>query len=215
MSGTLEGMLDGTFRVTPERLARLQRETRHVSALVGDLRFLSLADAGELRLDPREEDLSVLAREAVSSVQDAAKGRGVTLGVSVPKGALVAKVDARQVTRVLRNLLDNALAYTPEGGNVHVDVRHEDARAVLSVRDTGVGIAEAQLAFVFDRQYRADEARVAGGSGLGLTIVRSVVEAHGGRVMIESAPGVGTTVTVALPVGRVESRPARASRSVS
>ncbi|WP_045235077.1 sensor histidine kinase [Deinococcus pimensis] len=215
IGGTLEGMLDGTFRVTPERLARLQRETRHVSGLVGDLRFLSLADAGELNLDLREENLNLIVNDAVGSVRDAASRSGVALHVTVPEGALGVTLDARQVTRVLRNLLDNALAYTPEGGRVHVTVRRDDDVAVFSVEDTGVGIDVGKLPFVFDRLYRADEARVTGGSGLGLTIVRSVVEAHGGHVAIESTPGVGTTVTVALPLVARKIRHEQRSRSVS
>ncbi|WP_084474867.1 sensor histidine kinase [Deinococcus pimensis] len=202
ISGTLEAMLDGTFKVTPERLARLHREARHMGELVNDLRFLSLADAGELKLDLRDEDLVEVVALTVDGVQELARRKQVELNVRLPHGPLHARLDGRRVTQVIQNLLSNALAYTPGGGQVDVTVERGAGRAVVMVRDTGVGIVPEKLPFVFDRLYRADEARVKGGSGLGLAICKSIVERHDGRIEIESTPGVGTTVTFDLPLAR-------------
>ncbi|WP_027483329.1 sensor histidine kinase [Deinococcus pimensis] len=199
ISGTLEAMIDGTFKATPERLARLHRETRHVAHLVNDLRFLSLADAGELHLDLQETDAALVLREAVSGVAELAGRQGVTLAVEAPEHGPLMTLDARRVTQVIQNLLSNALSHTPPGGRIDVVVRHEGTSLSVDVQDTGVGIAADKLPFVFDRLYRAEDARSEGGSGLGLSICKSIVEAHGGRIGIRSEPGRGTTVTFALP----------------
>lgn len=200
ISGTLEGMRDGTFRVTPERLARLHQETQHMAGLVGDLRFLALADAGELQIHRRAVPVAGLVHDAVTPLQAVAARQGVALETDVRTDGLQAHVDPQRIRQVLHNLLSNALAHTPHGGRVWVSAVPEGELLRLEVRDTGSGIAPEHLPHVFDRLYRVQAARSGGGSGLGLSIVRKIVEAHGGEVGLESQQGVGTTVTVRLPL---------------
>ena len=199
ISGTLEGILDGTFQPTPERLRRLHREAGHMAQLVGDLRFLALADAGELQLRREPTDVVALVSGTVAPFHELAAAQGVTLTTAVPAGGLTAPLDPQRVTQVLQNLLANALAHTPCGGEVRVEAAREGGGVRLHVADTGSGIAPAALPHVFDRLYRADDSRSSGGSGLGLSICRSIVEAHGGQIDLTSTPGVGTAVTVRLP----------------
>ncbi|WP_081909120.1 cell wall metabolism sensor histidine kinase WalK [Deinococcus sp. YIM 77859] len=199
IAGTLEGMLDGTFQPTPERLARLHRETQHVSQLVNDLRFLSLADAGELHIHRQPTAVAGLIADAVGNFQEVARAQGVTLETTLPEGDGTVPLDRVRITRVLQNLLGNALAHTPPGGRVDVTVSRSEKQVVVRVQDTGSGIAPEHLPHVFDRLYRADQARSGGGSGLGLSICRSIVEAHGGQIEITSTLGVGTAVTFTLP----------------
>ncbi len=203
ITGTLEAMLDGTFRTTPERLSRLHREAQHVTSLVGDLRFLALADAGELHLHRQPTDVNQVVLNAVDGVRELARRQDVTLDAHLPPGAVIAPIDARRVTQVMQNLLSNALGYTGAGGRIDVWVRAEGNAVRVSVQDTGTGIAAEKLPFVFDRLYRADEARVEGGSGLGLTICKSIVEGHGGHITIQSVLGQGTTVTFEVPTAQV------------
>ena len=199
ITGTLEAMLDGAFPTTPERLSRLHREAQHISSLVGDLRFLALADAGEIQLNRQPADVTRVVLDTVDGVRELGRRQGVTLELHAPHDPVVASIDARRVTQVVQNLLSNALGYTPQGGRIDAAVQPEGDAVRVSVRDTGTGIAPDKLPFVFDRLYRADEARVEGGSGLGLAICKSIVEGHGGHIGIRSAPGEGTTVTFELP----------------
>ncbi|ADV65896.1 sensor histidine kinase [Deinococcus maricopensis] len=200
VSGTLEGMLDGTFRVTPERLGRLHRETAHIAQLVNDLRFLSLADAGELKMQRRPTDLLPLLEDAVGTFRERAEAAGVTLGVDGPADLPTVAVDGVRLTQVMQNLLSNALTYTPSGGRVQVRVERAGEAVRVTVQDSGVGLAPGAVPHVFDRLYRADGARSSGGSGLGLSICRSIVEAHGGHIALSSVEGQGTTVVFELPL---------------
>jgi len=211
ISGTLEGILDGTFQPTPERLRRLHRETGHVAQLVNDLRFLSLADAGELQLSPQPTDVRDLIGETILSLRELAAQGGVTLDTVLPPGPLTVPLDSRRVTQVLRNLLSNALAHTPVGGEVRVEAALVGEHLRIVVSDTGSGISPEHLPHVFDRLYRADGSRSSGGSGLGLSICKSIVEAHGGQISLMSEPGRGTAVTFTLPAFReATSRPGTA-----
>ena len=124
----------------------------------------------------------------------------MTLTCDVPEREVVFPLDATRVTQVLQNLLGNALAHTPPGGSVAVVAKPAGPNFQVTVRDSGIGVAPEQLPHVFDRLYRADESRSGGNSGLGLSISKSIVEAHGGEIEIASVPGEGTTVTFSLPV---------------
>ncbi|GGL19575.1 sensor histidine kinase [Deinococcus radiotolerans] len=197
--GTLEGILDGTFQPTPERLGRLHRETQYIAQLVGDLRLLSLADAGELRMTVAPADLVSLIGEILASFQEAAGGQGVTLHQQQTAPQVTVPVDRVRLKQVVQNLLRNALAHTPAGGQVTVSVEDTPAAAWIHVSDTGQGIAAEHLPHVFNRLYRADSSRSTHGSGLGLSICTSIVEAHGGQMHIESTEGRGTRVSVSLP----------------
>ena len=198
--GTLEAMLDGVYPVDVEHLGPIYEETILLQRLVQDLRLLSLADAGQLQLVQTDVDLSSLLDGISDSVQAVAEERGVRLRSIVPQEPLVVVGDADRLRQVLGNLVSNALRYTPAGGNVTLRAWEQGGQVRVAVSDTGPGIAPKDLPHVFDRFYRADAARdrASGGSGLGLSIARALVEAHGGQMQVESTLGEGTTFTIVL-----------------
>jgi len=197
----LESLEDGLVQPTPEVVAGLQAEVAHLNRLVEDLRTLSLADAGELRIELQPLDLGELAREATARVQGAARERGVALTVTPAAVPLPVRGDPQRLAQVLLNLLSNALQHTPDGGSIAVTAARQDTEARIVVTDTGEGIPAEDLPYVFERFYRVDPARARenGGSGLGLAISRSIVAAHGGRLWAESVKGEGSAFTLALP----------------
>ena len=194
----LEALEDGLVAPTPEAIASLREETDRLARLIGDLQEFALADAGALSLTLEDADLADLLRSAALSAGPRAAARGVALTV---EGGGHARADRARVAQVLANLIDNALTHTPAGGAVTLRA----SGSTLTVSDTGEGIAPEHLPFVFERLYRADpsRARATGGAGLGLALVRRIVEAHGGTVGIESTPGRGTTVRIELPSSAV------------
>jgi signal transduction histidine kinase len=199
--GNLEAMLDGVYPLDIEHLAPVHEETMLLQRLVEDLRLLSLADAGQLRLIRADVDVGGLLAGVADSAQAVAADRGISLSFDVPQDALVVDGDADRLRQVIGNLLGNALRYTPEGGAIALRVRPAGDRVRIIVSDTGAGIPAEDLAQVFDRFYRGDaaRARASGGSGLGLAIARALVEAHGGTIDVQSTPGQGTTFVVELP----------------
>lgn len=181
-----------------ESISEALRETRRLSTLVSDLLALARADAGvSLRMEKVELDRVLL--ESTGEVRRIAKGRKLEVGELQPAMVLG---DADRLKQLILILLDNALKYTPADGTVTVELRRGAGTAELVVRDTGVGIPEAELPHVFERFYRADPARARdpGGTGLGLPIAQWIAEQHRGEVRLESRPGVGTTVSVRIPV---------------
>jgi two-component system sensor histidine kinase BaeS len=199
----LEAMLDGVRPLSREAVSEIHRETQLLSRLIADLRDLSLAEAGRLPLHRRPADLAELARTSASRFASRAEERGVRLAVDAPEGLPLVDADRDRISQVLGNLLENAIRHTPEGGEVAVRLepspQPEEVR--VTVRDTGPGVPEEHLPNVFERFYRADRARARanGGSGIGLAVVKQLVEAHGGRVWAESPPGEGATFGFALP----------------
>ena len=206
IQGTLEGMQDGVLPLDEEQVAALHAETSLLNRLVGDLRLLSLAEAGQLKLEIEEGDPGPVLRQIVERARAQANLKNIQLETAIPDGLPVIRMDADRVTQVLNNLLNNALRHTPEGGQVRVTAAFEPRQAELSiaVEDSGPGIAAQDLPFVFDRFYRADPSRTraSGGSGLGLAIVKQLVAAHGGKVQAESPiqDGHGTRIIFSLPV---------------
>ncbi|GHF59053.1 signal transduction histidine kinase [Deinococcus metalli] len=200
LRGTVEAMQDGTLPATPERLGRLQIQLSHLLHLSGDLRLLWLADAGDLRLNCENVTVTALLTDVQDAFRSAASERGVILdgpAVILPTALL----DPVRITQVLHNLVQNALNHTPSGGRVTLTADQPAPGTLrIVVRDTGRGMAPEQLERVFDRLYRADDSRAAPGSGLGLSIARSLVAAHGGTLTLSSAPGAGTEATVTLPL---------------
>jgi signal transduction histidine kinase len=179
--------------------SRLQIE--RLDWLAQNLLELSKLESGLVALDLRPDDLRATVESAVQQAEPGARRRRVELVMDIPERAVRQRHDPQRLGQVLSNLIGNAVKFTPPGGQVTVRLQPTDGGADLHVSDTGVGIDPRELPHVFERFYRgthAHEAR-AGGSGLGLSIVKSIVEMHGGRVSIESAPGAGTDVTVQLP----------------
>jgi signal transduction histidine kinase len=147
-------------------------------------------------------DLSGVVRETVEALAPLADERSVSLRVDLPAKLLPVEADPDRFRQVVQNLVDNALRHTPSGGEVRVVLRNNNGSGVhMVVADTGSGIGANDLPHIFEHFYRADEsrARSSGGTGMGLAIVKSLVEAHGGRVTVESAPGTGSVFTVTLP----------------
>jgi signal transduction histidine kinase len=181
----------------------IHRETEQLSRLIDDLFELSTAEAGGLPLALRPVALGEVADEVVSSIRSVARGeRRVTVVTEVDPNLPPALADRQRTAQVVANLVRNAVRHTPEGGLVAVRAWRRDGQAVVSVEDTGVGIPAEQLAHVFERFYRGDPSRdrASGGAGLGLAIVRELVEAMGGQVSAESVVGQGSRFSFTLPL---------------
>jgi two-component system OmpR family sensor kinase len=197
-------LFDRGARDRPDDLARsmtgIQRETRRMGLLVGDLLLLARLDQGR-PLEVAPVDLTALAGEAVDAAHAMEPGRPIALE---SPAVVTVTGDGERLRQIIDNLLANVRAHTPAGASAVVRVRREAGGAVLEVADTGPGLSEEQRAHVFERFYRGDPSRSRdhGGAGLGLAIVAAIVEAHGGAVEVESAPGAGTTFRVRLPEQR-------------
>ncbi len=193
-----------------EFLEQSRQQIDRLDWLAANLLELSKLESGLVLLDLRPDDLRAVVESAVQQAQPAARRKGVKIDVSAPTEPIRQLHDPLRMGQVLGNLLGNAIKFTPRGGHVHVTLEATDSGAEVRVADTGVGINAAELPHVFDRFYRgaqAHESRAAG-SGLGLSIVRSIVEMHDGRVAISSTPGKGTEVSVELPRDIAVSSPA-------
>jgi len=202
VQGSLEAMLDGVYDLNPENIASIHQQTALVSRLVADLRDLALAEAGQLRLDWQTVDLEALVAQATDGLRGQALEKGVTLKVEAPPGLPRIRGDGQRLQQVLFNLLSNALRHTPRGGTITTAVDAKEDRVVVRVQDTGSGIPAEDLPHVFERFYRVDRsrARTTGGSGLGLTIARRIVQAHGGQIWAQSWLGAGSTFAFSLPL---------------
>jgi two-component system sensor histidine kinase BaeS len=199
----LEAILDGVFDPDTENVESIHKETVLLSRLVDDLQELALAEAGQLRIEPEPTDLADLAERVVTGVVARAEGEGVTLVKDLAPDLPLVSVDSQRISQVLSNLIDNALRHSSEGTKVTVRARQAGQMVQVDVVDEGPGLSPEELSLVFERFYRGDKARSrrTGGAGLGLSIVRQLVEAHGGRVWVESTEGQGATFSFALPVG--------------
>jgi signal transduction histidine kinase len=183
-------------------IASLYEESLLLSRLVVDLQELSLAEAGQLHLVRRPLALEEVIVKAVSSLQLQATNKQLALRVEMSPCLPRVEADAERVGQVLRNLVSNAITHTPPGGEITIRARAINGEVLVSVDDTGEGIDEQHLPYIFERFYRTDasRSRATGGTGLGPAIVKQVVEAHGGQVEAESAPGRGSSFTFSLPV---------------
>ncbi|HVC32346.1 MAG TPA: ATP-binding protein [Chloroflexota bacterium] len=186
-----------------EYLAVINRETEHLSRLIDDLFALSTAEAGALPLALEPVALAELVEEVARGIRPIARReRQVSVATEVAPDLPPALADRQRVVQVLGNLVRNALRYTPEGGLIAIRAEPRDGRASIAVEDTGIGIPPDQLPHVFERFYRGDDARdrASGGAGLGLAIVRELVEAMGGDVSVESTVGQGSCFAFSLPL---------------
>jgi signal transduction histidine kinase len=184
-----------------ESVDAIEAESERMRALVEGLLALARGDEGP-PLDLERQDLGAVAAEAVRSAR-AAAGAKVTIEYESPRCEIVAVCDRARIRQALSILLDNAIKYTPEGGEARVEAREREDLAELEVSDTGVGIPEEHLPLVFERFYRADEARTRGGAGLGLAIARQIAAAHHGTIEARSEPGKGSTFVLRIPKSRL------------
>jgi signal transduction histidine kinase len=196
----LESMQDGLTAPTPQRIASLHEETMHLAHLVDDLQDLALAEAGRLEIDAQPVAIAALAKRAAAGMETRARERGVTIDVEGDDDVIVL-ADARRTVQILTNLLANAVAHMENAGEIHIAWERSGAEVIIHVKDSGVGIPPDELPRIFERFYRIDisRSRSTGGAGLGLSIVRQLVAAQGGRVWAESAVGEGSTFSFTLP----------------
>lgn len=187
-------------------LETVAQEVAYMSEIVGKLLVLARTDAGTELLNVQEVDVSELLGGLAQDVEALAQEKGLTLKFG-PLDAAVVNGDRVRLRQLFLNILDNALRYTPAGGSITGSVVRQDGQAVTTISDTGIGIAQKHLPFIFDRFYRADPVRTSGegGTGLGLSIATSIAKTHGGTIEVESRVGEGTTFRILLPlVGRAE-----------
>jgi signal transduction histidine kinase len=198
----LEAILDGVFPPTKENVTSIHKEAVLLSRLVDDLQELALAEAGQLRIEPETTDVSSLIERVLTGVAARAKSEGVAVVKDLAPELPPVSVDSQRIGQVLSNLVDNALRYSSEGDTITVRARETADAVRVDVVDQGPGLSPEELALVFERFYRGDRARsrATGGVGLGLAIVRQLVEAHGGKVWAESTEGQGATFSFTLPV---------------
>jgi heavy metal sensor kinase len=182
-------------------LQEVNSEAERLGHLINDLLALARADEGQIKLDCEPVRIDLLTSDVVESMAPLAAERGLILRVQHVQPATTMG-DAARLIQVIMGLVDNALAYTNPGGDISLSVAAHSSHVDISVRDTGIGIAETDIEHIFERFYRADPARskVAGGSGLGLSIVDWIVRAHQGSIHVTSQPGKGSTFTVTLPL---------------
>ncbi len=183
-----------------EALADCLEEAERVSEMLNTLMDISEAETGVMRLSLEPLDAAEILTDAADLYADVAEDKGVTVEVESPRG-LAVLADRNRLRQVMANLVDNAVKYTPRGGRVKLSARQSPGSVILDVADTGPGIGAEDLPRIWDRLYRGDRSRSERGLGLGLSLVRAIVEAHRGRVEVESSPGQGARFTVTLPGG--------------
>jgi two-component system sensor histidine kinase BaeS len=207
VKGNLEALIDGVYPADEAHLGPILEETRVIERLIGDLRTLSLAEAGTLALHPESTDVGVLIADVIDGFRPRAQEQGVEIRLDASNDLPLVELDPIRIREVVSNLVDNALRYAGAGGLISLTARElqastpaasEAAPALeIAVTDDGPGIAPGLLPTVFDRFAKTAESR---GSGLGLAIARAIVEAHGGTISASSTSGSGTTMRVSLPL---------------
>lgn len=199
----IEGIQDGVIESDGSALASLHEEVLRLARSVADLETLASADAAGFSLSPREVHLDELVEDVVREFRGPSEAAGIALDVRA--GTSVVIGDPTRLRQIVSNLLSNALKFTPPGGWVHVNVGSDDGWTVLQVRDSGSGIPADELPRIFERFFRGKGA-LAGGSGIGLSVVKELVRAHAGEVTVSSDIGKGTTFTVRLPLASSKQR---------
>jgi signal transduction histidine kinase len=203
IKGSMEGLIDGVLPPDAATFQQIQQEAARLQRLVADLQELSRVEAGSYDLHRRPLDLGALITDVSAGLRRQFDDKGVRLGVQLPPGLLMVEADSDRIAQVLINLIGNALQYTPALGEVVVTAVRQQPNACITIADTGEGIPAEHLPHLFTRFYRVDKsrARASGGSGIGLTIARHLVEAHGGRIWAESdGVGQGSRFTFTLPI---------------
>jgi signal transduction histidine kinase len=197
----IEAIQDGLLEPSKSNLNSIHEDILLLSKLINDLQVLAQADANELNLSFQPEDIAAVINRVTTSVQPRATAKGITLTVELPTKLPLLKIDAQRITQVLQNLLDNAIEHTPSGGEITVTAFDNKEYLEVAISDTGEGIPEKDLPNIFERLYRVDgsRSRATGGSGLGLTIAKRLVEAHGGKIMAQSEIGKGSRFIFTIP----------------
>jgi two-component system sensor histidine kinase BaeS len=199
LKGEIEALADGVRQVNGPMLASLAEEINHLAALVDDLQALALADAGALNVVKEPVRLAAVIEPLAESFRHRLAARGITLALRLDDRAVV-MADPHRLRQLLHNLLENSARYVQDDGQVRLTLEGDDG-AVLLLEDSGPGVGEDELPQLFDRFYRVEgsRSRATGGAGLGLAICRSIVEAHGGRIVARRSPLGGLAIRVELP----------------
>ena len=200
MLATIEGLGEGVIDPSPAHLTSLRDDTLRLAKLVEDLEALAAADAAGLSLDLADVDLTEVTHEVVADLLPQFEAADVRLELRARPAPI--RADRRRINQIVTNLLSNALKFTSSGGTVSVTVDPTDGMAQLVVTDTGIGIPPEDQAHIFERFWRGNRSRGIAGSGVGLTVVSELVEAHHGDIRVDSEPGAGTRVTVAFSIER-------------
>ena len=201
IGGYVEAIRDGALEASPERMDLIRDEVEHLNRMVAELRLLSQADAGELKLELQTLDPAELLTKTGSMFALEAERKGIVLTVNALPGIAKVQGDESRLMQVLENLLANAFRHTRSGGQVSLGLALVENQVEINVTDTGEGIAPEELPYVFERFHRGDKSRHAdeNQSGLGLAIVKAIVTSHGGSVNATSEPGKGTSLIIRLP----------------
>ncbi len=202
IKGYMEGLVDGVLPASPETYDQIHNEASRLARLVDDLQELSRVEANAFSLDIHPTDLSSLVGTILKRLSPQAMKKRIALRSTLPANLQHVLADEDRITQVLTNLAANALQYTPEDGTVTISAIQKDDEVIVSIKDSGIGIPPEHLENLFTRFYRVDKSRsrnAGGGSGIGLTIARHLVEAHGGRIWVESdGDGKGSTFSFSL-----------------
>lgn len=198
VSSHLEAMIEGVWEPTPERLQSCYEEIERLTGLISDLEKLSKYESDALVLNWAVEDIYEIAQTAVQNFESEARGKSIEL--SLDGEPLSVNVDRARMLQVLMNLLANALNYTPSGGRIALSIRELEEELQIEICDSGIGISEKDIPLIFERFYRTDQSRSrkTGGTGVGLSIAKSIAEAHGGRIEVRSQMGKGSCFSVYL-----------------
>ncbi len=193
-------MIDGIYTPEEKRLSSLYEETETMAALLEDLRTLALAESGSLILNKEATDIPALLNDLMLSFENQAKVKEVQITLSIQKSMSAVNLSPVRIREVLQNLLSNAIRHTPVGGKIEVSALIENEpgpNLKIIIMDNGEGIAPDDLEMIFERFYKTSDS---GGMGLGLSIAKKIIEAHGGSLIAKSSPGEGTAMTICLPI---------------
>ncbi len=202
LRGRLEGIVDGVYTANESNIAQALEETYMLERLVEDLRLLTLAESRQLHFEPKDTHLADLLQKVVSLFQPQAAGKHIDLVLTPVEQNLMLHIDPQRLEQVIGNLIGNSLRYVPSGGKIQLGSQTADGEVVLTVSDTGSGVPEEELPYIFDRFWRGEKsrARVTGGAGLGLAICKNLVEAQGGSISAKNRAEGGLEVAIRFPV---------------
>ena len=206
IKGAMEALQDGVLPASNETYEQVHQEASRLSRLVDDLQELSRIEAGVIQLDLQPSHIENLTQSVIKRFSPIAKNKNISLDVDLPKSLPLVTMDDSRITQVLTNLVSNAIQYSPQDGKVLISAKPGENEMMVSVSDSGIGIPPEHISHIFTRFYRVDKSRSrnsGGGSGIGLTIAKSLVEAHQGRIWVESPGDLGgSTFSFTLPFAK-------------
>jgi histidine kinase len=199
----MEGLIDGLVPATNKTFYQVQLETDRLAKLVNDLQALSIIESGAYELLKQSSDMHEVITTVIQNLTPQFVRKGIQIEDNFPKEKTLINIDVDRIKQVLTNILGNALKFTPKGGVIELNGEIRKGHIQISIKDSGIGISNEHLPYVFTRFYRVDKSRSrkSGGSGIGLTIAKQLVEAHGGEIWAESSgENKGTTISLTLPL---------------